>query len=167
MYEVEPGDLVITEVMYDPSVSVGDESDNEWFEIYNNSIYTIDLDGIRVGDESSSTGAMSETLELAAGEYAVLARGNGSGWGYSFTPDGYYGSSPAFNNSGDVVRIFMVEDVIIDQTANYGSLGGDGVSISLAEGKDATDNDDIDNWCESTASIGGDFGTPGAGAACE
>ena len=112
---------------------------------------------------------MSETLEVAAGDYVVLARGNGEGWSYDFTPDGYYGSGPNFNNSGgDVVRIFLADtDTEIDRTVNYGSLGGDGVSISLAEGKDATDNDDIANWCESTASIGDDFGTPGAGAACE
>ena len=75
-----PGDLIITEIMPDPS---GTESENEWFEIQNTTDAPIDINGLSIVDSSSSnrwhlidnTGGTNtgQSLVIPAGGYAVLA----------------------------------------------------------------------------------------------
>lgn len=69
------GDLVITEVMPDPS-AVGD-SDGEWFEVKNTSGAAVDLNGLQMGFNDDNSAAElpgdGECITVDAGAYAVLA----------------------------------------------------------------------------------------------
>jgi hypothetical protein len=157
------GDLVITEIMFNPAA--GNDDYNEWFELYNGTSGSICLDGLVVEDDGGNTGAISTSGVLAAGSYAVLARGDGSGWAYtSFSPDEYYGSGMALGNSGDTLYV-KNSTLTIDAAPDYGPLGsGSGEAVQFDGAPDATSNDDIAQWCASSNSIGasGDYGTPGS-----
>ncbi len=47
--DVQLGDLIITEIMNNPS-AVGD-SEGEWFEIYNNGSQDININGLEIGSD--------------------------------------------------------------------------------------------------------------------
>jgi len=47
-----PGDVIVTELMFDPNGS--NEQDREWFEVYNTTSSPIDMNGWTIGDNSSS-----------------------------------------------------------------------------------------------------------------
>ncbi len=158
------GDLVITEVLANPDYC--DDADCEWFEIYNASGQTVDLDGVVLEDADGDSATISDCADMAAGSYMVVARGASSTWGYiGFTPDAYYGSSVALGNSGDQVLISNSLGTL-DETPVYTS--GDaspGESWSLdPTAMDVTINDDAAYWCAAASTIAGtkDLGTPGA-----
>jgi hypothetical protein len=156
------GDLVITEIMFNPSYCA--DASCEWFELYNASGGSVDLDGLIIEDDGGNTATVTGSSVMAAGSTIVLAIGDSSSWGYTgFTPDGYYGSTVALGNSGDQVSIANSLGVL-DVAAAY-SGGTAGYSLSLDPASlDVTSNDDPAYWCEAVSAIGstGDFGTPGA-----
>ncbi len=172
-----PGDLVITEIMYDPFCA-GD--DCEWIEVYNASGIEVNLFGLRIQDSGMSPmnqGMVGENVLVAPGAYALLGREDMGSWPYMVTPDAFYGSSPGLNNGGaGDLAIILNSMEILDQTASYPVFGAadDGIAWKLDPMMiDAMSNDDAANWCHSTnlfESPGGmdEYGTPGAvnDAAC-
>ncbi|MEL6342928.1 MAG: S8 family serine peptidase [Myxococcota bacterium] len=154
--DLSSGDLRITELMADPAVC----SDNncEWLEIENRTTATVELQGLVVGDNSTSRGELTESVEVEPGARIVLGRGNADGWAHpGFTPDGFYGSSPSYNNSGDQVWVSDADGVRLGEMAAYSSTTA-GASLELV----GDDPLDINDWATATAEIpGGDFGTPG------
>ena len=156
------GDLVITEIMANPDYC--SDSSCEWFELYNASGGSVDLDGLIIVDDGGNTATVTGSAVMAAGSWIVLAIGDSSSWGYTgFTPDGYYGSTVALGNSGDQVTISNTLGDL-DVAAAYTS-GSAGESLSLdPTALDVTSNDDSAYWCESVSTIAGtsDLGTPGA-----
>ncbi|RME23190.1 MAG: hypothetical protein D6798_14055, partial [Deltaproteobacteria bacterium] len=157
------GDLVITEVMINPNA--GDDESNEWIEVYNAAGATVDLYGLVLGDSGSSSGVIADTVVVSPGDRVVLARGDGSGWAYPFTPAAWWGSSPALGNSGDLVSVGN-SDGIIDETATWSAGDADaGIAWQLAPRyTDAVSNDSDTAWCGASTAIGttGDRGTPGS-----
>ncbi len=169
--DLTTGDLVITEVMADPLAV--NNSDGEWFEIYNATADDVDLDGLVVSSTISTPTSftVSGTVSLASGGYVVFGNNADAATNGGVTVDYEYVSSFSnLVNGGD------------DLTLNNGSIDIDSVSwecggfrsapgaamaldVSLLT---ATDNDIYDSWCDADTDIGsGDFGTPGAAnAAC-
>jgi len=158
------GDLIITELMFNPAAC----SDNycEWVEVYNASGGSVDLNGLIVEDAGANTATITGSAVMAAGSNILLAVGDSSTWGYTgFTPDGYYGSSVAFGNTGDQVMIANSAGYLDASPAYTSGVSSAGYSWNLEPA--ATDvalNDDPGWWCEATSAIGstGDYGTPGA-----
>jgi hypothetical protein len=69
----ESGDIVITEIMYNPSGGANQEQRNEWVEVYNRGATTIDLSGWRLNDkEVQDWGRIASGSLLAPGEVAVI-----------------------------------------------------------------------------------------------
>ncbi len=167
---LNPGDLLITEVMVNPQCN---PETCEWFEIYNATDQTIDLQGLGVGDhdndaEPSPDGLIAVSVLLAAGDIAVLVK-DPTDWPY---PRVEYLSSfgqPSFNNgSAERVYIFGPNDLVLDRTPSFFSNNAtEGRSFILrSEHWDADDNDLPDNWCLSddplpTDAFGEEWGTPG------
>jgi len=159
------GDLLITEVMYDPSALT--DTEGEWFEIYNNSGRTLDLENLILDRDGTNSHTIGVPDELQAGEYLVLMRTESA----TDATDGYtYGSSITLSNSGAVLSIFNEEtdsgpgSLIF--SLDYGAAafpGGSGASISLDPGHlNATDATSGSHWCVSTTIFStGDAGTPG------
>lgn len=157
------GDVVITELMANPSVA-GDE-EAEWFEIYNASNRSINLKGVVVGDNGEETTTLRSGTVIGVGAYAVFGVGSMEGWAYTdFEPDGWYSYGyVGMSNDGDALHLYNSSGVL-DSTANYETqLGEEGVAWQLNNGStNSADNDDAANWCDATQSIGdsGDFGSP-------
>jgi hypothetical protein len=169
--DVGYGDLLISEIMYDPK-TVGDNY-GEWIEVYNNSVKTINLKGLvlRRGGETAFH-QISSDVNMPAGAYFVLGR-----------------SPLATANVKYVYDSFMLvnadNELII---ATYGTSGLDGtiicsvkygpsVSLNSPAGKslqldptvkDANAAKLSENWCVSTKGYStGDVGTPGlANSSC-
>ena len=65
------GEVLITEVMYDPS---GNEPASEWFELHNKSAGPRTLSGLTIVDGGNRTHVIGAGVAIPAGAYVVLAR---------------------------------------------------------------------------------------------
>ena len=157
------GDLIITEIMYDSKFV--DDNDNEYVELYNASGGTVSLEGLTFEDSAPNTSSISQVDSIAtfaAGDYIVLAKGDGSKFSWTaFTPDGYFGNV-ALNNGGDLALVKNSTETINSSPSYSGDEVGASISLdpSYLNVKDATD---LTNWCPAVTELeGGDLGTPGA-----
>lgn len=166
--DLVPGDLVITEVMFDPTCPA---DVCEWIEVYNASEGDVDLFGLRIQDSAAATeGVIAVSTVVADGDFAVLGRGSEVDWPYATMPTAFYGSGPFFNNSsgGDLVVVLNATEAL-DVTATYPveAAADDGVSWKLHPGSlDAVSNDLELNWCFSTTVFDSpmgidEYGSPG------
>jgi hypothetical protein len=173
VFELEEGDLVITEIMFNPAF--GSDSSSEWVEIWNASGGSVNINGLIVMETGGSDGEVTEDVIIAASSYMVLAVGDGTSFAYtSFVPDAFYGSL-AFGNGGDEISLWA-EGLQVDWAPSYGD---DTLSFSAGESfqldymfEDAVSNDILSNWCVAGTVdpdlIGesGDLGTPFGEAFC-
>jgi hypothetical protein len=170
--ELLPGDLVITEVMGNPNCS---PENCEWFELYNASELTFDLEGLAVGDDNFgdlNPGQVVGSVIIEPGAYVVLGR-QAVGWPYAFEADGLYGPDPALTNGApEVVRIATPAGDALDETPSFFD-GEAGRSFALRpEFLSADENDDGLNWCWADTplphdGVGEEWGTPqAANGAC-
>ena len=161
------GDLLITEIMYNPDAL--SDSEGEWIEIYNNSGNTVNLKDlvIRRGSKSNFHQIASD-VNLASGAYAVLGR-------TEFATDNIdyvYGKSILLANNGSelIINTFGNDgtDGPVICSVDYGATGFntrlEGKSIQLDPSiKDAAEAQLGSNWCSSSLKYStGDFGTPGS-----
>jgi hypothetical protein len=160
--DLNPGDLIITEIMYDPKV-VADNL-GEWFEIYNvNAAESFNLNGMIVQDAAANQFTISSDLIIAPGGYLVFCISGDIAVNGGVVADYVYGSSMALNNGGDEI-ILKGPSTIIDAVDYSFSNFPDpsGASIYLHPySYDVTSNDDGANWLVSSTPYGdGDLGTP-------
>jgi len=99
---VSPTDhVVFSEVFYD---TPGDESDEEWIELYNPTEESVDLSGLTIND-NSGTYTIPDGITIADEEYLVIARNETAFEDlYGFSPD-LSGLSLGLNNGGDYLRL--------------------------------------------------------------
>lgn len=115
-FALSPGDLIINEVMANPS---GQEPDGEWIEIYNPGLMDIDLQGLTLMDNNGSHVIASSVVVPAQG-YAVLVNNeNFEINGGLIGADYEYGDDLILSNGGDLVR--LAEGSTMISGMNYGS----------------------------------------------
>lgn len=149
------GDVVVSEVMADPKV-LNDEI-GEWFELYNPTTTTWDLQGCVLSDEGIDSTMITEQLLIAPSAYATLARTANPG----FAPTYVYGNGFSLSNSEDEIIVTCGATEIASMKYEAKPLAG--VSLTLKRSAlNEVDNDDAANWCHSTTDYNGDFGTPNA-----
>ncbi len=159
------GSLLITEIMYDPSVLA--DTEGEWFEIYNHSDQTINLQNLILGRDDANRHTITDSIELLPGEYLVCSRTETA----TDAPNLYiYGSAISLSNTGAVLAIYNegneTDPGALIFSVNYGGENfpdGSGASISLNPDM-FTPADAIlgTSWCISTSAFStGDLGTPG------
>jgi hypothetical protein len=156
------GQLVITEVMANPD---GDDAGNEWFEIYNTTSDTLNLEGLvltasREDGTSEDEHVMTETA-IGPGEYFTLG-----GVLQEFAPshiDYGYGSDlgSLLNSAGKLsvkCDVVVVDDLIYEEMTDGVARGLDG---NIAP--DYMANDTLTNWCDATGEYdaSGNRGSPG------
>lgn len=163
---VGPGELVITELMIDPS-AVSDDL-GEWVELYNDADRTLSLDGLLLGDEGVDAWILADASDIGAGAYAVLCAEASAAHNGGASCDGTFlystwGDGFALSNSGDEVVLARQDGTVIDRISYSEGQVSPGVALGLAPGRtDAGDNDSAGAWCQqSSAMSGGDLGTPG------
>lgn len=159
------GDLLITEVMYDPSAL--SDTEGEWFEIYNNSGRLLDLGGLILDRDGTNSHTISGPLELEAGGYMVFMRTETA----TDAMGGYiYGTSITLSNTGSILTIYNEDAGSGPGTAvfslDYGASGfpdASGASIGLDPGhQNVVDAAVGTHWCVSSSPFNtGDAGTPG------
>ena len=159
------GDLIVTEVMKDPS-KVSDDY-GEWFEVYNTTSTDIRICAAWLfedADGDSFALSSGSTVYVAAGGYAVLGRSASSNGGV--TVDYAYATGFRLANGADEVILVHdgteIDRVEYDNGVNWPDSPGS--SLNLDPGSfDSSSNDDGANWCHGSTTYGsGDKGTPGA-----
>lgn len=153
-----PGDLVISEIMPNPS-AIGD-NEGEWFEVY--VVHPVDLNGLEIGkagDEVETTVGDTSCVSVQSGDYILFARlddpaANG---GLAEVDQTF-----SFSLSNSDAGMFIGWGGEVLDEVSWGS-SFDGASLNLDPDRfDTTANDDPVSFCRATEPYGdGDFGTPG------
>lgn len=174
---INAGDLVITEFMKNPKST---DTGKEWFEIHNRTGAEVDLQGIDLAlsktDGSGEKRHRMITLKLAAGGYLTLGdveatvAGADAGEGETGLPAwidyGYGKALGAMANTTGRIAL-KCGSTVIDEVI-YAEGGKEGYSHELNGSLDADAdlNDDVDNWCVSSAPTYDveetHYGTPGS-----
>ncbi len=139
-------EIIITEIHYNPSSEQGDDSEWEFFEIYNNDDVTVDLSNWTVSDGVDFT--FPDSVYIAPMEFIVITvnEANYQGDYQVFQWD----SGDALSNSGENVAISDAAGNVVDFVEYDDGNGwpeeadGDGPSLELVD-FDA-DNNDPANW---------------------
>ena len=161
------GDLIINEIMYNPS---SDEPGTEWFEVKNVSANELNINGCTISD-NQYTHTVSGAPNISSGDYYVIGHTGSTGVTYDYA----YGSATNIQlaNGGDTITITCtsttIDEVIYDGSSPWPSdTNGRAIAFGIPTGGGTdytTLNDNGDNWEHSTSEIGGsnsDRGTPGA-----
>ena len=171
--DLSAGDLIITEIMYDPSAVT--DAFGEYFEIKNVSGGTVDLDGLYIYDDGSDTMTVSGTLTVEDEGYVVFGINGDSTLNGGVTVDYDYGSFSLSNSDDELYladsssKTTVFDSVSYDEDDDFWSAAmADGAaigeSLSLdSDHIDADENDFAPHWCIASSTLsGGDYGTPGA-----
>jgi hypothetical protein len=162
---VSYGELLITEIMYDPAAL--SDTEGEWFEIYNNSDHTINLQNLILERDGTNMHTITDSIELPPAAFFVFERTDLASAATNYY---VYGSDILLPNTGGILSIYNegteTEPGAMIFTLNYGETdfpGGTGASISLDPNMtNAADAANGTSWCISTSVFStGDSGTPG------
>ena len=163
--DVSVGDIIITEIMKDPSMVDGEFG--EWFEIYNTTNEAVNIQGLVVVDEDDDAFVVDASVVIEGKGYLVLGasddNSNNGGVGVDYD---YDRTTFSLANGSDEVILqnssISIDIVIYDNGDSFPD--SDGYSLSLSGNKlSATANDDGSNWCNAEDTYGaGDYGSPGA-----
>jgi hypothetical protein len=151
------GDLIVTEIMCDPTPSIG-LAEVEFVEIHNVSSKYFDLTGWKLGD-ASADGTITSGW-ISPGEYKILCASSSQ----AFYPSAFAVTSfPSLNNAGDDVVLKDPSLLVIDKVSYTDAWYNDegkqdgGYTLELINPNDPCS--DATNWTGSSNFIGG---TPGA-----
>ncbi len=164
------GDVVVTEVMYNPHHSLAD-ADAEWFELHNPTQTDWTLAGCRTSDAAEHEVLLGD-VRLGAGSYALLARSDDPAVNGNLAPDALFDFP--LRNGGDTLRLHcggvLIDAVSYDDGPRFPTARA--ASLSLDPGAtDAAANDDGARWCLGSAPYNDEadnLGSPGvANPACD
>lgn len=158
--------IIISEFMADPDAV--NDSEGEWFEIYNASDITVNINGWIIKDLGSDDQPIesSSSLVFQSGEFLVLADNSNSSINGGVNVDYEY-PSYTLTNSDDEIIIYLSDGTTEVDRIEYGISGWPSVpsGASLAfTGNPSDDNNIGSNWIESTtiwSGSAGDKGSPG------
>ncbi len=152
---VAVGEVLISEVMFDPAAVDGDFG--EWIELHNVATAEVNLDGVVVQDDDGSGFVVEGPLRVPAGGFVVLGPSNDTAANGGCPVDYAYSvDAVKLGNEGDSLRL-TATGVPLDTFTWDASVFtvGEGSALQLDPAADA--------WCLATTPYGdGDLGTPGA-----
>ena len=161
---VNPGDLIITEIMQNPS-AVSDGS-GEWFEVYNTTDAPIDMNGYVITHHEFDSHILHSIDVVPACGFSVFGNNADFATNGGVNVDYDYNGNWFLSNGSDEVIIecgvVEIDRVNYDNGATFPDPNG--ASMSLDPGSfNAMANDNGSNWCEASSVYGdGDRGTPSA-----
>lgn len=158
------GSIIINEIMKNPS-AVGDTS-GEYFEVYNTTGASIDMQGWVIKDDVSAgeTHTIASSVIVPSMGYTVFGVNSNPVTNGGITVNYQY-DSVTLGNSGTDGIVIECSSTIIDQVVwGAGFPNSTGVAMELSTNAQTNSaNDNGANWANATNDIGaGDFGTPGA-----
>ncbi|MDT7827289.1 malectin domain-containing carbohydrate-binding protein [Pricia sp. S334] len=155
-------DLVITEIMFDPTV-VNDAS-GEWFEIYNPGTEVVDIEGWTIADNDSDAHVINNggPLQVAAMGYLILGNNSDTGSNGGTIVDYQYTGILLANSPDEIILIDDATNEIDRVEYDGGTTFPNPQGASIALNDPLNDNNDGSNWTTATTAFGtGDLGTPG------
>lgn len=165
------GDLLITEVMFNPS---GPEPTAEWIELFNPGAVARSLLGLTLFDSAGRTHTISSNVMVAPGAYVVLARKT-TDTGVPAAKVVYeYGLGVAAGTGIQLTNsntgfVSLRDGATVVSESKYGAfgVGGEGATAQLKVVTYAG-SQVAQNWCTSSKpwSGGADKGTPGEPSDC-
>lgn len=153
-------DIVIDEIMADPTPQVG-LPNNEWIELRNVSSTTFNLQGWKVGDASSQSGAMP-SYNLKPDSFVIICTLSAASAMSAFGPVISVTSFPSLDNTGDVIYLRSPQNKIIhavsysDKWYQNELKSAGGWTLEMIDSKNPCMG--FANWKSSTDNKGG---TPG------
>ncbi|MFQ5398308.1 MAG: lamin tail domain-containing protein [Anaerolineae bacterium] len=163
-----PGDVVINEIMQNPS-AVSDSA-GEWFELYNTTSSDIDINAWTIKDNDFNSHVINNggPLIIPAGGYLVLGNNTNTATNGGVNVAYSYGSNWYLSNSSDEVVLLDNTSTEIDRVEyDNGATFPDPAGASMALRDPSLDNNIGANWCTSSTTFGaGDSGTPGSANDC-
>ncbi len=159
-----PGDIIVTEVGFNPSDTIGFDDYNEFVEVYNQSGGTVNLDGLMIRDNSNEAVVESDAV-IPNNSYAVFFRGSNPAWGwgaFGVDRDGaYVGQVALSNGTGEQVSLHQPLGLEALAESQFYPSGQVGRSWSL-DPRAFNNPGNANAWCYSTTFIGmQDRATPG------
>jgi len=163
--DIPRGNLLITEIMYDPDAIV--DTEGEWFEIYNNSDHAINLQNLVIIRDHNYYHTINGSVELNAGAFCICARSSDAVAETAYI----YGSAITLTNTAATLILnnygtngmngTQICSVAYDEEAGFPEAKGR--SIQLDPDCFSADEAELaSSWCPSTAEYStGDLGTPG------
>ena len=67
------GDIIINELMYNPPLRMGSDTNYEWLELYNNDTAEIDMSGWTLDGEWMAVSTISPATTMQPGDYLIIA----------------------------------------------------------------------------------------------
>ncbi len=157
-----PGDIVINEIMQNPSVVF--DSQGEWFEIFNTTNSAIDINGWTIQDEDLDSHEINNggSLIIYALGYLVLGRNADFATNGGVVVDYQYSGIILANGEDELTLLDGL--LAIDHVAwDDGNTFPDPTGASMELINPLLDNSLGVNWVEAPAQFGiGDSSTPGA-----
>jgi hypothetical protein len=124
-----PGDLVITEILYDP-IAV-DDTTGEFIELHNPGRGRIELRGLRIGDNTGDDAVIiNRSLIVPPGGYVIAARSADPARNGGLIADIVLGDALALGNTTDRVRLtygsprVIIAELSYDEGAGWPSAAG-------------------------------------------
>ena len=152
--------ISITEIMPDPSMV--SDSYGEWFEIFNSTDTSININGWVIkdlDDDYHIIGSEGSDVIIEPGEYFVMARNDDEGLNGGISA-GYRYSNFTLSNNDEVI-LTDSSGTILDQV-HYTSSWTYESGVSMETHDTELDNNLRENWFASVVQYGnGDYGTPG------
>ena len=157
---IQPGDLLISEVMANPS-AVSD-TNGEWFELFNASANSIDINGLIISDNGNNSHQINSGtgLLIAPGAYLVLGRNGNIANNGGYTADYVYSNFTLGNTLDQIVLSDDTDEVV---RLNYSGqpFGVSGISTELIN--QLINPDESSYLSSQNNQYGlGDIGTPGS-----
>ncbi|WP_421773671.1 lamin tail domain-containing protein [Gracilimonas sp.] len=149
--DYQPGDVVINEFMKDPPPGKA-----EYVELRNTSDRYLNLKTWQLGDNNSLSTISFSDFTLLPDSFVVVSSDTSSL--NTFFGEAVYlqSSIPAFNNSGDQIRLFNQSGSLIDSLQYNADWGGE--DVALERRSSTVPSFYQENWGDSPSP---DFGTPG------
>ena len=153
------GDLIISEVMVDPA-AVSDFR-GEWFEIYNNTSDTVELNGLTVNCGNNNGFTVDSYIQVESGEEALFSlNGNSGSNGGLPAIDGLYAYADCSFTYNDSMSIGFSSTTFdsVTWTSDYPFSPGSSMTLGTL---DASSNDSSVNFAKPTSSYGNETLGPG------
>jgi len=159
------GDIIITEIMNNPSAVV--DSEGEWFEIYNTTNdKTFNLENIAFGNGLSEF-VIDKPLNIKPLSYIIFSQNDDPNTNGGVTVDYKYDNMNLGNIAGEIYIIGSSDYIDLVEYDSF--IMEEGKSISLNPSNlNPSNHNDSSLWCLSLNQMSsGDFGTPGEVNECQ
>lgn len=153
---LEPGALVISELMIDPKTL--SDAEGEWIELYNPGSRVIDLQRCELDDGGKTARRWMPNLRIEPRAYVTIARQSTPGFRASAT------AALSLTNSADSLAVrcggVEIDRVSYSKAAGYPLVSGASLALDPTR-LDARANDEASAWCTGQQSYGPELGSPG------